>query len=40
MKDIRNIVISDYGNIHIDDDSNLEKLLEKLNIKVNLVRNK
>lgn len=40
MKDIRNIVISDYGNIHVDDDNDLEKLLEKLNLKVNIVRNK
>ena len=40
MKDIRNITISDYGNIHVEDDSDLEKLLEKLNLKVNIVRNK
>ncbi|CAK77363.1 unnamed protein product (macronuclear) [Paramecium tetraurelia] len=40
MKDISNFIVSDYGNIHVDDDQNLEKLLEKLNQKVKIVHNK
>lgn len=39
-KDISQIVVTDYGNIHTENDNNLEALIEKLRSKVQLVKQK
>lgn len=39
-RDISQIRISDYGNIVVDSNEDLEKLLEKLNKKVEIIKNK